>query len=989
MAEYGFVVLLVPLLCFVPTSNGVSYCWKFETAARLETKHGIPVPSRQVICKLKKQDVIGFKFRFDVSWALNKYALEDFANTTLVGVDFVFWCSSPMKLDFYYSRNIVNKNILLGLAFKGECRVWMQNLVVWAKATDLRVIGLLGEKTFISDLTIQTHPEDNETLATYFKEIAYLLGYNSYIQNLPGMFSNTKYVWPSLEGIEFKNMSITSIPSQWRLTMPLLQSLVLTNNNLTKPPEFPWNNSTLEIYRGLRRTGREDTKLAPVHVERNHYVRGLYLSHNNIEDLSSHEFRGFLHVLRLKGNDLRRVGPTCFHSLVGIQTIDLSRNKLASLPENLFQGLNTLQKIYLGENNISVIKPKLFEGLKNVKWIYLDHNGLYSIPNGLFKSLNTLEVLRLDANKITKIEENSLPQHSALRKLYLQNNNLSSFPSWIFRLSKVEVIDLSSNGITFEDLNHTLRGYDLPIDDPPLDDPIVLNLANNNITKLIDSAGLNEIKADEHISPLQQAKYSYFWKAFSINFTGNPLVCDCIMSAVASEIKKLSAPNPGIRPRFETWQCDWPRQLKNKSILEIQENQWMQREQPDNCPVECVCQKRCSDGIVVVDCERKSLIEVPSSMPQGLIELNLRNNEIKDIPAYPYLKNVTVLKLSNNKVERLQAFVVQKLKQVKVLLIDSNKLTSLPREIENLNFTTLALDQNLFKCDCTTKWLKYWLLENKHRIRNIEKVLCSSGHALGRAMFNLSDDAFICRTANEKSKPYPKENNVLTATIAASILGGLLLLITIIVILLYKYHGEVKVFMFTHFNWHPFDRIDDSDPNKMYDAFISYSGEDHQWVVDTLQERLENHDPPYKLCIHHRDFRIGAPIQENILKSVDQSKRMLMVLSSSFAKSEWCLLEFRAAHRKVLEDRMNYLIIIVFDDVDMAELDEEIKLYMRTNTYVSVSDKWFWQKLFYAMPQNATKKMINERSLELMERVSSNQDRMLCGTAAINDSYTI
>ena len=158
----------------------------------------------------------------------------------------------------------------------------------------------------------------------------------------------------------------------------------------------------------------------------------------------------------------------------------------------------------------------------------------------------------------------------------------------------------------------------------------------------------------------------------------------------------------------------------------------MQREESGNCSVECVCQKRCSDGIVVIDCE--SLVEVPSSMPQGLIELNLRNNEIKDIPAYPYLLNVTVLKLSNNKVERLQAFVVQKLKQVKVFLIDSNKLKSLPREIENLNFTTLALDQNLFKCDCTTKGMKYWLLENKHRIGNIEKVLCSSDHALGRAM---------------------------------------------------------------------------------------------------------------------------------------------------------------------------------------------------------------------------------------------------------------
>lgn len=47
---------------------------------------------------------------------------------------------------------------------------------------------------------------------------------------------------------------------------------------------------------------------------------------------------------------------------------------------------------------------------------------------------------------------------------------------------------------------------------------------------------------------------------------------------------------------------------------------------------------------------------------------------------------------------------------------------------------------------------------------------------------------------------------------------------------------------------------------------------------------------------------------------------------------------------------MNYLIIILFDDVNMDELDEEMKLYMRTNTYLSVTNKWFWQKLCYAMP---------------------------------------
>ena len=238
-------------------------------------------------------------------------------------------------------------------------------------------------------------------------------------------------------------------------------------------------------------------------------------------------------------------------------------------------------------------------------------------------------------------------------------------------------------------------------------------------------------------------------------------------------------------------------------------------------------------------------------MPQGLIELNLRNNEIKDIPPYPYLMNVTVLKLSNNKIDELQVSTLKKLKHIETLLIDSNQLTSLPREIETINFTKLALDQNLFKCDCKTIWMKHWLLKNKRRIKDFEKVLCASGDTPGQAMFNLPDDEFVCSPVrDEKSNIHRDEKRFLTATILVCILGGLLLLIMIVAILLYKYHGEMKVFMFTHFNWHPFDRIDDSDPTKIYDAFISFSGNDHQWVVETLKQRLENHDPPYKLCFH-------------------------------------------------------------------------------------------------------------------------------------------
>ena len=978
-------MLLVVSLGFVTSSgsnNRQMYCWKAKMASVYETKQGTAIPVRFVSCYLKSQYVSREKFRFDISWTLNTSVTAEFDKDTIVHIGFTVSCLSSMELDFVNPPNIINKNVLLNLIFIGQCRVSMENLLAWAKATDLRALAFKGQKLTISSSANLTQQEGNETLVNVLKDISYI--HVSQTKNIPSLFSNTKYVWPNLEGVELINMPIKGIPGQWKITMPYLQSLSLVYSNLTEPPEFPWNNSTLGIFRGLKR--KDPQAIGGVQVERGLYIRQLRLDYNNIQDLSYHEFRGFLHVLRLKGNGLKKVGPSCFKRLEGIQMIDMSRNKLVSLPESLFRGLTSLRTVLLGKNNISFIKPNLYQGLNNIKRIYLDHNNLSSIPTGLFNSLNTLEVLRLDSNKITSLEESLFPRSSALRQLFLQNNSLSSIPSWIFRLRKIEVIDLSSNGLTFEDLDKALEaGYDIPMEEPLEKRPVVLYLENNNITRVVDSEGLDEIEANEW-----RAMYSNIWKAFSIKLTGNPLACDCIMSAVAKEIRKILKTNPEISLRFQTWQCDWPRGLKNKTILEIKEEQWMQREEPNNCPSTCFCQKRCSDGVTVVDCEENSLAEVPSSMPQGLIELDLRSNEIKDIPQYPYLINVTVLKLSNNKIAELQVSTLKKLKHIKTLLIDSNKLTSLPMEIEAMNFTTLAVDQNLFKCDCTTKWMKHWLLTNKHRIKNFQKVLCTSDQTLGQAMFNLSEDEFICRAANEKPRPQSEEKRFSTGTIMAIILGGLLLLMAIVAILLYKYHGEAKVFLFTHFNWHPFDRIDDSDPTKIYDAFISYSGDDHQWVVETLQKRLENHDSPYKLCFHHRDFCVGAPIVENILNSVDQSKRMLMVLSPSFARSEWCLLEFRTAHRKVIEDRMNYLIIILLDDVNMAELDEEIKLYMRTNTYVSYGDKWFWQKLFYAMPQQPAGESMKGENTELTSNQNNFPEAMQEeGAATLHDGDNI
>jgi len=85
------------------------------------------------------------------------------------------------------------------------------------------------------------------------------------------------------------------------------------------------------------------------------------------------------------------------------------------------------------------------------------------------------------------MQESPFPKDSALQKLYLGKSMMSSFPPWIFLLRKIKLIDLSSNQLTFEELDEVLDGFIILLDDPLENGkpPMVLNLSNNNITTLL------------------------------------------------------------------------------------------------------------------------------------------------------------------------------------------------------------------------------------------------------------------------------------------------------------------------------------------------------------------------------------------------------------------------------------------------------------------------------------------------------------------------
>ncbi|KRF81001.1 uncharacterized protein Dvir_GJ26678 [Drosophila virilis] len=136
------------------------------------------------------------------------------------------------------------------------------------------------------------------------------------------------------------------------------------------------------------------------------------------------------------------------------------------------------------------------------------------------------------------------------------------------------------------------------------------------------------------------------------------------------------------------------------------------------------------------------------------------------------------------------------------------------------------------------------------------------------------------------------------------------------------------------------------------DAFLAFSHKDLELVEEYI-DKLEKGSREFKLCFYQRDWLIGESIPACILKSIEESKRIIILMTKNFKDSSWGRFEFRMAIQATSIDRYKRLILIVYPEVeDFNDLDSELKTYMKLNTYLRRDDPQFWRKLIYAMPHN-------------------------------------
>ncbi|XP_071114799.1 toll-like receptor 4 [Haliotis cracherodii] len=140
-----------------------------------------------------------------------------------------------------------------------------------------------------------------------------------------------------------------------------------------------------------------------------------------------------------------------------------------------------------------------------------------------------------------------------------------------------------------------------------------------------------------------------------------------------------------------------------------------------------------------------------------------------------------------------------------------------------------------------------------------------------------------------------------------------------------------------------------------FDAYVILSDEDEDWVVDEMIPKLEEQHQ-LKLCIPNRDFCSGY-ILDNIDSAIQTSRHIIVVLSPSFADSDWCQASLMMAQTFVLDTRANPLITVLLGEPDARNLSHSLHKLLRDTAHITWGEEddareTFWGRLVAVLKIN-------------------------------------
>ena len=624
----------------------------------------------------------------------------------------------------------------------------------------------------------------------------------------------------------------------------------------------------------------------------------LLITRNGLKSVPACTLRASLVYLRLYKNDISDISPLQYPRLVpapGLELLDLSDNNISDV--GILADMN-LTMLVLSGNRISSLHKLSFNRLPELGVLELSRNRLLALDPGSFKSLVYLQELRLDHNHLQRFDSSVSPMRAPVNlrcKIFLGSNRFSH---------------------------------------PPF-------------------------RADAY----DPGSYIVVYAA------DNPYACDCDMvgfvNATAGSYSGVnSSSSYADRASFR---CRYPASLAGYPVERVLPSADDRCPVVADCPGGCTCTLSRSDSVVTVDCSGVEPFHQPSVLPATHpLRLEFQGNgtaqaqaqaeaqaqaqaEAMSLQDRAYLLRVVSLNVSGRGLTRVPEFMCEASPRAALLDLSFNNLTRLPRCLqtrparENRPTLELRLAHNPWSCDCDAVDMRSWLAEmmvgggarGGVRVPDASEAWCSPDTRPGVRVAEW--DTSEC-----------EEPDYLPWVVT---LGAVLGLALVLGPLLYAYRLKAAVAIHAQFHVRPFERAPRfKEEDHDYEALVVHGPSDAglAWVAGSLIPRAR--DTRHRLCVPDRDFVPGASAAESYATAVTRSKATVCLLSLDSVHDDWWLYAFQLARAKNARCPRAKLLLVLLEHVEEADLPEEVRALLKTNTYLSVDDRWFWKKFFYYLP---------------------------------------
>jgi hypothetical protein len=337
---------------------------------------------------------------------------------------------------------------------------------------------------------------------------------------------------------------------------------------------------------------------------------------------------------------------------------------------------------------------------------------------------------------------------------------------------------------------------------------------------------------------------------------------------------------------------------------------------------------------------------------QDLEILDISFNKISSLPKnlLRNSKRIKYISVSNNRLSDWKVSM-NGMSQVAMLDLSQNKLTTLDESARTniegaFRDSNLSIDlsNNALTCSCENEKFLTWIREYEKHFINLNNYSCSSPSE--GFSFKTFERSVIVLSKSCKSYVGWYVGCAVSLAIFLSFVTGKLLLKNKWKIRYIVYKSKQKL------GWVNQPSILGSACVQYdYDVFLSYSGSSLIFVLKEVIPRLEG-NRNMKLIIRDRDFLPGFTKTDNIMYSLQESRKTVCIVSKKYLESKWRDYELNMAKIEGIIDRgrLDFVILVLLPEVYNSSYPSKIIDLVKRNCYVEYPEEEcayndFWEKL--------------------------------------------